>query len=146
MLHEVARFRHFGVKTFQAEDEIAAISASIGAAFAGDLACTTTSGPGMVLKQEALGLAVMTELPLVVFDIQRSGPSTGMPTKIEQGDLLLALHGRNGESPVPVLAASTPGDCLHDDRGLAGGRAHDAGIVLGFLLANSASPGGCLTC
>jgi 2-oxoglutarate ferredoxin oxidoreductase subunit alpha len=112
VLHEVARFRHFGVKTFQAEDEIAAISASIGAAFAGDLACTTTSGPGMVLKQEALGLAVMTELPLVVFDIQRSGPSTGMPTKIEQGDLLLALHGRNGESPVPVLAASTPGDCF----------------------------------
>jgi 2-oxoglutarate ferredoxin oxidoreductase subunit alpha len=113
VLHEVARFRHFGVKTFQAEDEIAAISASIGAAFAGDLACTTTSGPGMVLKQEALGLAVMTELPLVVFDIQRSGPSTGMPTKIEQGDLLLALHGRNGESPLPVLAASTPGDCFY---------------------------------
>jgi 2-oxoglutarate ferredoxin oxidoreductase subunit alpha len=113
VLHEVARFRHFGVKTFQAEDEIAAISATIGAAFAGDLACTTTSGPGMVLKQEALGLAVMTELPLVVFDIQRAGPSTGMPTKIEQGDLLLALHGRNGESPVPVLAASTPGDCFY---------------------------------
>jgi 2-oxoglutarate/2-oxoacid ferredoxin oxidoreductase subunit alpha len=113
VLHEVARFRHFGVKTFQAEDEIAAISATIGAAFAGDLACTTTSGPGMVLKQEALGLAVMTELPLVVFDIQRAGPSTGMPTKIEQGDLLLALHGRNGESPVPVLAACTPGDCFY---------------------------------
>ncbi len=113
VLHEVARFRHFGVKTFQAEDEIAAISASIGASFAGHLAITTTSGPGMVLKQEALGLAVMTELPLVVVDIQRSGPSTGMPTKIEQGDLLLALHGRNSESPVPVLAASTPGDCFY---------------------------------
>jgi 2-oxoglutarate ferredoxin oxidoreductase subunit alpha len=113
VLHEVARYRHFGVKTFQAEDEIAAISATIGASFAGDLAITTTSGPGMVLKQEALGLAVMTELPLVVVDIQRAGPSTGMPTKIEQTDLLLALHGRNGESPVPVLAASTPGDCFY---------------------------------
>ena len=112
VLHEVARHRNFGVKTFQAEDEIAAISAAIGAAFAGDLAATTTSGPGMVLKQEALGLAVMAELPLVVVDIQRAGPSTGMPTKIEQGDLLLALHGRNGESPMPVLAASTPGDCF----------------------------------
>ncbi|MGH0033374.1 MAG: 2-oxoacid:acceptor oxidoreductase subunit alpha [Myxococcota bacterium] len=113
VLHEVARFRHFGIKTYQAEDEIAAISASIGAAFAGDLAVTTTSGPGMVLKQEALGLAVMTELPIVVVDIQRAGPSTGMPTKIEQTDLLLALHGRNGESPVPVIAACTPGDCFH---------------------------------
>ncbi len=113
VLHEVARFRNFGVKTFQAEDEIAAISASIGASFAGHLAVTTTSGPGMVLKQEALGLAVMTELPLVVVDIQRSGPSTGMPTKIEQGDLLLALYGRNSESPLPVLAASSPGDCFY---------------------------------
>ena len=113
VLHEVARFREFGVKTFQAEDEIAAISVSIGAAFSGNLAVTTTSGPGMVLKMEALGLAVMTELPLVVVDIQRSGPSTGMPTKIEQTDLLMVLHGRNGESPVPVLAASTPGDCFY---------------------------------
>jgi 2-oxoglutarate ferredoxin oxidoreductase subunit alpha len=113
VLHEVARYRHFGVKTFQAEDEIAAISATIGASFAGHLAVTTTSGPGMVLKQEALGLAVMTELPLVVVDIQRAGPSTGMPTKIEQADLLLAMHGRNGESPVPILAPATPGDCFH---------------------------------
>jgi 2-oxoglutarate ferredoxin oxidoreductase subunit alpha len=113
VLHEVARYRHFGVKTFQAEDEIAAVSSAIGASFAGHLAVTTTSGPGMVLKQEALGLAVMTELPLVVVDIQRSGPSTGMPTKIEQGDLLLALHGRNSDSPVPVLAASSPGDCFY---------------------------------
>ena len=113
VLHEVARYRHFGVKTFQAEDEIAAVSSSIGAAFAGHLAVTTTSGPGMVLKQEALGLAVMTELPLVVVDIQRSGPSTGMPTKIEQGDLLLALYGRNSDSPMPVLAASSPGDCFY---------------------------------
>jgi 2-oxoglutarate ferredoxin oxidoreductase subunit alpha len=113
VLHEVARYRHFGVKTFQAEDEIAAISATIGASFAGHLAVTTTSGPGMVLKQEALGLAVMTELPLVVVDIQRAGPSTGMPTKIEQADLLLAMYGRNGESPVPILAPATPGDCFH---------------------------------
>jgi 2-oxoglutarate ferredoxin oxidoreductase subunit alpha len=113
VLHEVARYRHFGVKTFQAEDEIAAISATIGASFAGHLAVTTTSGPGMVLKQEALGLAVMTELPLVVVDIQRAGPSTGMPTKIEQTDLLLAMYGRNGESPVPILAPATPGDCFH---------------------------------
>jgi 2-oxoglutarate ferredoxin oxidoreductase subunit alpha len=112
VLHEVSRYRHFGVKTFQAEDEIAAISAAIGAAFAGSLAVCTTSGPGFVLKQEALGLAVMAELPVVVVDIQRAGPSTGMPTKIEQGDLLLAMHGRNSESPVPVLAPATPGECF----------------------------------
>jgi 2-oxoglutarate ferredoxin oxidoreductase subunit alpha len=113
VLHEVARYRHFGVKTFQAEDEIAAISATIGAAFAGHLAVSTTSGPGFVLKQEALGLAVMTELPLVVADVQRAGPSTGSPTKTEQGDLLLALYGRHSQTPLPVLAASTPGDCFH---------------------------------
>jgi 2-oxoglutarate ferredoxin oxidoreductase subunit alpha len=112
VLHEVSRFRHFGIKTFQAEDEIAAISAAIGASFAGSLGVCTTSGPGMVLKQEALGLAVMAELPLVVVDIQRAGPSTGMPTKIEQGDLLLALYGRNSESPLAVLAPATPGDCF----------------------------------
>jgi 2-oxoglutarate ferredoxin oxidoreductase subunit alpha len=113
VLHEVARYRHFGVKTFQAEDEIAAVSAAIGASFAGSLGVCTTSGPGFVLKQEALGLAVMAELPLLVVDIQRAGPSTGMPTKTEQADLLLALHGRNSESPVPVLAAATPGDCFY---------------------------------
>ncbi len=113
ILHEVSRFRHFGIKTFQAEDEIAAIGASIGAAFAGHLSFTTTSGPGFVLKQEALGLAVMAELPLLVVDIQRAGPSTGMPTKIEQADLLLALNGRNSGSPLPILAPSTPGDCFH---------------------------------
>jgi 2-oxoglutarate ferredoxin oxidoreductase subunit alpha len=113
VLHEVARYRHFGVKTFQAEDEIAAISAAIGASFAGELGVTTTSGPGFVLKQEALGLAVMAELPLVVIDIQRAGPSTGMPTKIEQADLLLALYGRNSDSPIPVLAPLSPGDCFH---------------------------------
>jgi len=112
VLHEVSRYRHFGIKTFQAEDEIAAISAAIGASFAGSLGICTTSGPGMVLKQEALGLAVMAELPLVVVDIQRAGPSTGMPTKIEQGDLLLCMYGRNSESPVPVLAPATPGECF----------------------------------
>jgi len=113
VLHEVARYRHFGVKTFQAEDEIAAVCAAIGASFAGELGVTTTSGPGFVLKQEALGLAVMAELPLVVIDIQRAGPSTGMPTKIEQADLLLALYGRNSDSPIPVIAAMSPGDCFH---------------------------------
>ena len=102
ILHELARYRHFGVKTFQAEDEIAAISSAIGASFAGMLGVTTTSGPGFVLKQEALGLAVMTELPLVVVDVQRGGPSTGMPTKIEQGDLLMALYGRNSDCPVAI--------------------------------------------
>jgi 2-oxoglutarate ferredoxin oxidoreductase subunit alpha len=112
VLHEVARHRNFGVKTFQAEDEIAAISAAIGASFAGNLAVATTSGPGFVLKQEALALAVMTELPLVVVDVQRAGPSTGSPTKTEQGDLMLALYGRHSQTPVPVLAASTPGDCF----------------------------------
>jgi 2-oxoglutarate ferredoxin oxidoreductase subunit alpha len=113
VLHELARFRHFDVKTFQAEDEIAAISAAVGASFVGQLAVTTTSGPGFVLKQEALNLAVMAELPLVVVDIQRGGPSTGLPTKTEQADLLLALYGRNSESPVPVIAAQTPGDCFY---------------------------------
>lgn len=113
ILHQLSRFRHFGVKTFQAEDEIAAAAAAIGAAFAGRLAVCTTSGPGFILKQESLNLAVMAELPLVVVDVQRAGPSTGMPTKEEQADLLLALYGRSSESPVPVLAPSTPGDCFY---------------------------------
>src|SRR3990172_8767322 len=113
VLHELSRYRHFGVKTFQAEDEIAAISAAIGASFAGSLGVCTTSGPGFVLKQEALNLAVMVELPLVVVDIQRAGPSTGMPTKTEQADLLLALYGRSSDSPIPVLAPATPGDCFY---------------------------------
>ena len=113
VLHELARYRNFGVKTFQAEDEIAAASAAIGAAFAGQLAVCTTSGPGFVLKQEAIGLAVMTELPVVIVDIQRAGPSTGLPTKTEQADLLLALYGRNSDSPIPVLAPATPGDCFY---------------------------------
>jgi len=112
ILHELVKHKHFGVKAFQAEDEIAGISSAIGAAFAGNLAITTTSGPGLALKGEALGLAMMIELPLVVVNVQRGGPSTGLPTKTEQSDLLQALYGRNGESPVIVIAASTPANCF----------------------------------
>ncbi len=112
ILHELSAFKQFGVITFQAEDEIAAITSVIGAAYAGALGLTTTSGPGMALKTEALGLAMAVELPLVICDIQRGGPSTGLPTKTEQADLLQALFGRNSEAPLPVLAASTPGDCF----------------------------------
>lgn len=113
ILHMLARYAPYGVKTFQAEDEIAAIGAAIGAAYGGALALTSTSGPGMDLKSEGLGLAVMAELPIVVVDVQRAGPSTGMPTKVEQSDLLTALYGRHGECPVPVLAPATPGDCFY---------------------------------
>jgi len=112
ILHELVKHRHFGVKSLQAEDEIAGITSAIGAAFAGDLAITTTSGPGLALKGEAIGLAMMIELPLVIVNVQRGGPSTGLPTKTEQSDLLQALYGRNGESPVIVLAASTPANCF----------------------------------
>jgi len=112
VLHELAKHRHFGIKTFQAEDEIAAAAAAIGAAFAGHLALTVTSGPGFLLKQEALNLAVVAELPLVAVDVQRAGPSTGMPTKTEQADLLMTLHGRSSDSPMPVLAPATPGECF----------------------------------
>ena len=112
ILHELVKHKHFGVKAFQAEDEIAGIASSIGASFAGDLAITTTSGPGLALKGEALGLAMMIELPLVVVNVQRGGPSTGLPTKTEQSDLLQAMYGRNGESPVIVIAASTPANCF----------------------------------
>jgi 2-oxoglutarate ferredoxin oxidoreductase subunit alpha len=112
ILHELVKHKHFGVKSLQAEDEIAGIASAIGASFAGDLAITTTSGPGLALKGEALGLAMMIELPLVVVNVQRGGPSTGLPTKTEQSDLLQALYGRNGESPVIVVAASTPADCF----------------------------------
>ena len=112
ILHELSQYKDFGVMTFQAEDEIAAITSAIGAAYAGALANTTTSGPGMALKTEALGLAVAVEIPLVICDIQRGGPSTGLPTKTEQADLLQALFGRNSEAPIPVLAASTPADCF----------------------------------
>jgi 2-oxoglutarate ferredoxin oxidoreductase subunit alpha len=113
ILEELAKRRDLGVKTVQAEDEIAGICTSIGAAFAGNFAVTTTSGPGLSLKSEAMGLAVMTELPLVIVDVQRGGPSTGLPTKTEQSDLLQALYGRNGEAPMPVIAASSPSDCFH---------------------------------
>jgi 2-oxoglutarate/2-oxoacid ferredoxin oxidoreductase subunit alpha len=112
ILHELSQYKDFGVITFQAEDEIAAITSAIGAAYAGALAITTTSGPGMALKTEALGLAVAVEIPLIVCDIQRGGPSTGLPTKTEQADLLQALFGRNSEAPIPVLAAATPSDCF----------------------------------
>jgi 2-oxoglutarate/2-oxoacid ferredoxin oxidoreductase subunit alpha len=112
ILHELSMYKDFGVTTFQAEDEIAAVSSAIGASYTGALAVTTTSGPGMALKTEAIGLAVAVELPLVICDIQRGGPSTGLPTKTEQADLLQALYGRNSEAPVPVLAPSTPGDCF----------------------------------
>ncbi len=112
ILHELSQYKDFGVLTFQAEDEIAAITSAIGASYSGALAITSTSGPGMALKTEALGLAVATELPLVICNIQRGGPSTGLPTKTEQADLLQALFGRNSEAPIPVLAAATPGDCF----------------------------------
>ena len=112
ILHELSRHKRFGVTTVQAEDEIAAAGAALGASFAGALGVTTTSGPGFVLKQETIGLAVSTELPMVIVDVQRGGPSTGLPTKTEQADLLLALHGRNGEAPLPVVAPRSPGDCF----------------------------------
>ncbi len=112
ILEELAAYKQFGVRTFQAEDEIAAVGAALGASFGGSLGISTSSGPGIVLKQEAIGLAVTLELPLVIIDIQRAGPATGMPTKPEQGDLLNVLFGRNSESPVPVIAAATPGGCF----------------------------------
>ncbi len=113
ILHELAKHKNFGVRTFQAEDEIGAICAAIGAAYGGHLAATTTSGPGMDLKAEAMGLALTLELPLVIIDVQRGGPSTGLPTKTEQSDLMLALYGRHGEAPLPVVAAYSPEDCFY---------------------------------
>src|SRR5687768_13842037 len=113
ILHELARHKSFGVKTFQAEDEIAAVCSAIGASFTGQIGLTGTSGPGVALKQEAIGLAVMTELPLVVVNVQRGGPSTGLPTKTEQADLFQAVWGRNGECPAIVIAPATPADCFH---------------------------------
>ncbi|GAA3475949.1 2-oxoacid:acceptor oxidoreductase subunit alpha [Streptomyces yanii] len=112
ILHELSKHKNFGVRTFQAEDEIAGVGAALGAAYGGALGVTTTSGPGVALKSEAIGLAVSLELPLVIVDIQRGGPSTGLPTKTEQADLLQAMYGRNGEAPVPIVAPSTPGDCF----------------------------------
>ena len=113
ILHELSRHKTFGVRTFQAEDEIAAVCAAIGASFAGQIGLTGTSGPGVALKQEAIGLAVMTELPLVIVNVQRGGPSTGLPTKTEQADLFQAVWGRNGECPAIVIAPATPADCFH---------------------------------
>ena len=113
ILHTLAAWKHFGVQTFQAEDEIAGVASVVGASFTGNLAVTATSGPGIALKGEALGLAVITELPMVVINVQRGGPSTGLPTKTEQSDLNQALYGRNGEAPLPVIAAATPGDCFY---------------------------------
>ncbi|MFG1998861.1 2-oxoacid:acceptor oxidoreductase subunit alpha [Spirillospora sp. NPDC048911] len=112
ILHELSKHKRFGVRTFQAEDEIAAVGAALGASFGGSLGITTTSGPGLALKSETIGLAVATELPLLVIDVQRAGPSTGLPTKTEQADLLQAMHGRNGEAPVPVIAPRSPSDCF----------------------------------
>src|ERR1700752_1484834 len=113
ILHELSKHKKFGVRTFQAEDEIAAASSALGAAFGGSLAITTTSGPGMLLKAETVNLAVSVELPLLVCDVQRAGPSTGMPTKTEQADLLQAMFGRNGESPVPIVAPASPAECFN---------------------------------
>jgi 2-oxoglutarate ferredoxin oxidoreductase subunit alpha len=112
-LESLAALKHFDVRTFQAEDEIAALGSVIGAAFGGAFAATGTSGPGVCLKSEAINLAIVLELPLVVINVQRGGPSTGMPTKTEQSDLLQAMYGRNGESPIPILAPATPGDCFN---------------------------------
>jgi 2-oxoglutarate/2-oxoacid ferredoxin oxidoreductase subunit alpha len=143
ILHELALLKRFGVTTFQAEDEIAAIGSVIGAAFGGSLAVTASSGPGIALKTEAMGLALMTELPLLVIDVQRGGPSTGLPTKTEQSDLLQVIHGRNGEAPIPVVAASSPADCF--DATLEAARialTYRLPVVLltdGYL-ANSAEP------
>ena len=113
ILHELSKYKNYGIRTFQAEDEIAGIGAAIGASYGGSIGLTTTSGPGMALKTEAIGLATMLEIPLLIVNIQRGGPSTGLPTKTEQSDLLQAYYGRNGEAPIPVLAASTPSDCFH---------------------------------
>src|SRR5207245_6477183 len=112
ILHELSRHKNFGVRTLQAEDEIAAVGVAIGGAFAGHLAVTATSGPGVDLKAEGIGLAVSLELPLLIVDVQRGGPSTGLPTKTEQADLLHAMYGRHGEAPVPIVAARSPGHCF----------------------------------
>ena len=113
VLHELSKFKNFGVRTFQAEDEIAAVCSAIGAAFGGSMAVTTSSGPGIALKGEGIGLGLILELPFLVIDVQRGGPSTGLPTKTEQSDLLMVMHGRNGESPMPVIAAQSPSDCFY---------------------------------
>jgi 2-oxoglutarate/2-oxoacid ferredoxin oxidoreductase subunit alpha len=143
LLHHLARHRRFGVRTVQAEDEIAAANMALGAAFAGKLGVTATSGPGMDLKAETIGLAMALELPMVIVDVQRAGPSTGMPTKTEQSDLLMAIHGRHGESPLPVIAPSTPADCFESaiEAVRTAVRYRTPVIVLGdTFLANSSEP------
>jgi 2-oxoglutarate/2-oxoacid ferredoxin oxidoreductase subunit alpha len=143
ILHELSKHKNFGVRTFQAEDEIAGIGAALGAAFAGNLAATVTSGPGVALKAETIGLAVSVELPLIVINIQRGGPSTGLPTKTEQSDLLQAMFGRNGESPIPVVAASSPGDCFFaaiEAARIAVTYMTPVAILSDGYLANSAEP------
>jgi 2-oxoglutarate ferredoxin oxidoreductase subunit alpha len=143
LLHELARHQDMGVRTIQAEDEIAAAGMALGAAFGGALGVSATSGPGMDLKTETIGLAVALELPLVVVDVQRAGPSTGMPTKTEQSDLLMALHGRHGESPLPVVAASTPGQCFaaaYEAARLAVTYRTPVILLSDLFLANSSEP------
>ncbi len=143
LLHELARHQDLGVRTMQAEDEIAAAGMALGAAFGGALGVTATSGPGMDLKTETIGLAVALELPMVVIDVQRAGPSTGMPTKTEQSDLLMALHGRHGESPLPVVAASTPGQCFeaaYEAARLAVRHRTPVILLSDLFLANSSEP------
>jgi 2-oxoglutarate ferredoxin oxidoreductase subunit alpha len=143
VLHELARLKRFGVRTFQAEDEIAAMGSAVGAAFGGALAVTASSGPGITLKGEAMGLAMMTELPVVIVDVQRGGPSTGLPTKTEQSDLFLALYGRNGESPLPVLAATSPSDAFRtafDAARIAIENRTPVIVLLDGYLANSSEP------
>jgi 2-oxoglutarate ferredoxin oxidoreductase subunit alpha len=143
LLHELARHQDMGVRTMQAEDEIAAAGMALGAAFGGALGVTATSGPGMDLKAETIGLAVTLELPMVVIDVQRAGPSTGMPTKTEQSDLLMAIHGRHGESPLPVVAAATPGQCFEAAYEAARIAVHHRTPVIlltDLFLANSSEP------
>lgn len=143
ILHELSALKNFGVTTFQAEDEIAAMSAAVGAAFGGALSVTASSGPGICLKGEAMGLAVITELPVVIIDVQRGGPSTGLPTKTEQSDLLLACFGRNGESPLPIIAAQTPGDCfwaIQDAMRIAVEHMTPVVLLSDGYLANGAEP------
>jgi 2-oxoglutarate ferredoxin oxidoreductase subunit alpha len=143
ILHELSKLKRFGVRTFQAEDEIAAMGSAVGAAFGGALAVTASSGPGIALKGEAMGLAMMTELPCVIIDVQRGGPSTGLPTKTEQSDLFLALYGRNGESPVPVIAATSPTDCFfaaYEAARLAVENRTPVLLLLDGYLANSTEP------
>ena len=139
ILHHLSRLKEYGITTFQAEDEIAAICAAIGASYAGQLGVTSSSGPGIALKGEAMGLAVMTEMPLVIVNSQRGGPSTGLPTKTEQSDLYQAVYGRNGDAPIPVIAARSPPNARLRDRGVPSPPAHDALALLTTLYRQCAA-------